>query len=283
MTERIIIKASKADLPLLRDRYPFIYLEHGRLEVDDSSIKWISADREVFRIPAATISTLLLGPGTSVTHEAIKVLAETNCTVCWVGEDSLRFYGVGQSPTATTYNLKKQLTLASDPEKSLAVARKMFASRFPKEEIAGKNLRELMTLEGSRVKQLYIELAEKYFVHWSGRSYKAGEFQLSDITNQLITSANAALYALVSSIIYSLGLSPHIGFIHSGSPLPFVYDIADLYKADLVFDLAFALTGEMAGVYNRALALSGFRKKVIEFDFMKKCPADIINLLGLKK
>lgn len=89
MAERIIIKASRADLPLLRDRYPFIYLEHGRLEVDDSSIKWISADRKVFRIPAATISTLLLGPGTSVTHEAIKVLAETNCTVCWVGEETI--------------------------------------------------------------------------------------------------------------------------------------------------------------------------------------------------
>ena len=89
MAERIIIKVSCADLPLLRDRYPFIYLEHGRLEVDDSSIKWISADREVFRIPAATISTLLLGPGTSVTHEAIKVLAETNYTICWVGEDTI--------------------------------------------------------------------------------------------------------------------------------------------------------------------------------------------------
>ena len=283
MPERIIIKASRADLPMLRDRYPFVYLEHGRLEVDDSSIKWISAEHEIFRIPVATVSTLLLGPGTSVTHEAVKVLAETNCSVCWVGEDSLRFYAVGQSPTATTYNLKKQITLATDPEKSLTVARKMFAYRFPAEEIAHKNLKELMTLEGSRVKQLYIELAKKYFVNWQGRVYKVGDFQLSDITNQLITSANTALYALISSIIYSLGLSPHIGFIHSGSPLPFVYDIADLYKAELVFDLAFSLTGEMAGIYNRALALSEFRKKVIEFELMKKCPVDIINLLGLKK
>ena len=283
MSERIIIKASRADLPMLRDRYPFVYLEHGRLEVDDSSIKWISADREIFRIPVATVSTLLLGPGTSVTHGAIKILAETNCSVCWVGEDSLRFYAVGQSPTATTYNLKKQISLATDSEKSLEVAKRMFAYRFPEEEISCKKLKELMTLEGTRIKQLYIDLAEKYSVGWHGRSYKVGAFQLSDITNQLITSSNTALYALVSSIIHSLGLSPHIGFIHSGSPLPFVYDIADLYKADLVFDLSFALTREMAGIYNRAMALSAFRKKVIEFDFMKKCPADIINLLGLKK
>lgn len=283
MSERIIIKASRADLPLLRDRYPFIYLEHGRLEIDDSSVKWISAEREVFRIPAATISTLLLGPGTSITHEAVKVLAEVNCTVCWVGEDSLRFYAVGQTPTATTYNFKKQMSLAADAEKSLKIAKKMFADRFPAEDISHCSLRELMLLEGSRVKQLYAELAEKYFVNWHGRSYKAGEFQLSDVTNQLITAANTALYALISSIIYSLGLSPHIGFVHSGSPLPFVYDIADLYKAELVFDLAFALTGEMAGIYNRAAALSAFRRRVIEYDFMKKCPSDIIDLLGLKK
>lgn len=192
MSGIIIIKASRADLPMLRDRYPFVYLEHGRLEVDDSSIKWISADREVFRIPAATISTLLLGPGTSVTHEAVKILAEINCSVCWVGEDSLRFYAVGQSPTATTYNLKKQISWATHPEKSLEVAKKMFSYRFPEEKISHKNLKELMALEGTRVKQLYIDLAEKYSVAWHGRSYKVGAFQLSDITNQLITSANTA-------------------------------------------------------------------------------------------
>ena len=84
MRERIIVKTTLSDLPLLRDRYPFLYLEHGRLEIDDSSVKWISADGEVFRLPAAVISTLLLGPGTSVTHEAVKILASLNCTVCWV-------------------------------------------------------------------------------------------------------------------------------------------------------------------------------------------------------
>ena len=283
MMNRIIIKTTPADLPMLRERYPFLYLEHGRLEIDDSSIKWISADSGIFRIPAAVISTLLLGPGTSVTHEAVKILAELNCTVCWVGEDSLRFYAVGETPTATTYNFKRQMQLACDPEKSLKIAKKMFASRFPGEDISGKNLRELMTLEGNRVQRLYCELADKYFIKWKGRSYTPGDFKLSDVTNQLITSANAALYALVTSVIHSLGLSPKIGFVHSGSPLPFVYDIADLYKAELVFDLAFAITGKMCGVYDRHLAISEFRQRVIDYDFMKKCPADIIDLLGLKK
>ncbi|OQA81912.1 MAG: CRISPR-associated endonuclease Cas1 [Lentisphaerae bacterium ADurb.Bin242] len=283
MADRIIIRTTLADLPKIRDRYPFLYLEHGRVEVDDSSIKWISAEGEVFRLPAAVLSTLLLGPGTSVTHEAVKVLASLNTTVCWVGEDSLLFYAVGQNPTADSYNLKKQIELSGDPKKSLAVARKMFLARFPEEDISNKTLRELMTLEGNRVRFLYEKLAEKYLIVWKGRSYTPGNMKLSDMTNQIITSANAALYALVSSVIHSLGLSPRIGFVHSGSPLPFVYDIADLYKEELVFDMAFSLTPKMAGIYNRHLVLEEFRNRVVASDLLVRCPADIISLLELKK
>jgi len=282
VAERIIIKATLADLPKMRDRYPFIYLEHGRLEIYASSVKWISADREVFRLPAALIATILLGPGTSVTHEAIKVLATLNTTVCWVGEDSLNFYAVGQSPTANTYNLKKQVALASDPKKAIRVARNMFLKRFTDVDVSQKTLPELMALEGKRVQKCYANLANKYFVAWGGRSYVPGNFTLSDLTNKLITAGNAALYALVSSVIHALGLSPRIGFIHSGSPLPLVYDIADLYKEELVFDMAFALTVKMAGEYNRYEALDEFKNRVINAKLLEKCPADIIALLELK-
>ena len=279
---RILLKTTLADLPRIRDRYPFIYLEHGRMEIDDSSVKWISADREVFRLPAAVVSTILLGPGTSVTHEAVKVLASLNTTVCWIGEDSLFFYAVGQTPTANTRNLKKQLFLASDPDSALAVAKKMFAQRFPDVSLRGKKLKDLMVMEGARIQMLYASLAEKYHVNWKGRSYKPGEFELSDLTNQLITACNTALYGLVSSVIHALGLSPRIGFVHSGSPLPFVYDVADLYKEQLVFDLAFSLTSRLCGVYDRFRVLEAFRERVISFDLMKKCPEDINVLLDLK-
>lgn len=279
---RILLKATLADLPKIRERYPFIYLEHGRLEIDDSSIKWISADREVFRIPAAVISTLLLGPGTTLTHEAVKVLATLNTTVCWVGDDSLMFYAVGQTPTAKTSNLKKQLELAADPETSLAVAKRMFLYRFPDSKLRNKKLKDLMVMEGARVQMCYFELAEKYLVLWKGRKYVPGEFEVSDLTNQLITACNTALYALVSSVIHSLGFSPRIGFVHSGSPLPFVYDIADLYKEQIVFDLAFSLTAELGGEYDRNFVLERFRERVIEANFMKRCPEDIMTVLGMK-
>lgn len=102
---RLFIKVTRDNLPQIKDRYPYIYLEHGRLEVDDSSIKWIDAQGGVVRIPAALLQCLLLGPGTSVTHEAVKVLAAAKCTVMWVGEDSLLYYANGISPTADTRNM----------------------------------------------------------------------------------------------------------------------------------------------------------------------------------
>ncbi len=89
---RLLVKVTRDTLPQVKDKYPFIYLERGRLEIDDSSIKWIDAEANVVPLPVATLNTILLGPGTTVTHEAIKVAAAANCSICWVGEDSLLFY-----------------------------------------------------------------------------------------------------------------------------------------------------------------------------------------------
>src|SRR5574344_1067653 len=114
---RLMIKVTRDTLPQVKDRYPFLYLERGRLEIDDSSVKWIDSTGDIIRLPIATISTLLLGPGTSVTHEAVKVMSAANCNICWVGEDSLLFYAAGKSPTANTRNMRKQIETAADPVK----------------------------------------------------------------------------------------------------------------------------------------------------------------------
>lgn len=276
---RLLIKVMRTTLPQIKDRYPFLYLERGRLEIDDSSVKWIDCDGDVVRLPIATINALLLGPGTTVTHEAVKVMAASNCCVCWVGEDSLLFYAVGQSPTADSRNMRAQMLAASDERKSLEIARRMFARRFPSAELAGKSLKEMMGMEGYRVRQLYEHYAAKYNVGWKGRSFQPGKFEMSDSTNQILTSVNAALYGVLTSAIYSMGYSPHIGFIHSGSPLPFVYDLADLYKERLCIDLAFSLTLEMAGHYNKARVSAEFRKRVIDMDLLSKIGPDIQYLL----
>ncbi|MDM8545405.1 type I-E CRISPR-associated endonuclease Cas1e [Candidatus Venteria ishoeyi] len=276
---RLIIKVTRDTLPKIKDKYPFIYLERGRLEIDDSSIKWIDCDNNVVRLPIATINCLLLGPGTTVTHEAIKIMAAANCSVCWVGEDSLLFYAAGQTPTANTRQLKKQIGLAGDKKKSLEVARRMFTKRFPDANLKGKTLQEMMGMEGARVRDLYEEKAKTYNVGWKGRKYTPGKFEMGDLTNQILTASNAALYGIISSAVHSLGYSPHIGFIHSGSPLPFIYDLADLYKEALCIDLAFALTLDMAGQYNRHKVANEFRKRVIDMDLLAKIGDDIDVLL----
>jgi len=278
--QRLFVKVTRESLPQVKDKYPFLYLERGRLEIDDSSIKWIDADCNVVPLPVTTLNALLLGPGTTVTHEAVKIAASANCAVCWVGEDSLLFYAAGFLPTADTRNLKKQIEISADSEKSIEVARRMFARRFPDAELKGKSLQEMMGMEGHRVRSLYQAKAEQYQVGWKGRDFTPGKFETSDLTNQILTSVNAALYGILCSGVHSLGYSPHIGFIHSGSPLPFVYDLADLYKEQLCIDLAFHLTRELAGRYDKHKVAAAFRKRVIEMDLLAKLAEDIDAMLG---
>jgi CRISPR-associated protein Cas1 len=279
--QRLFVKITRESLPRVKDKYPFIYLERGRLEVDDSSIKWIDSEANVVALPIATLNTLLLGPGTTVTHDAIKTAVAANCSVCWVGEDSLLFYAAGFLPTADTRNLRQQVELSANPDKSLEVARRMFARRFPDADLNGKSLKEMMGMEGHRVRSLYQEKAHEYQVGWKGRQFTPGKFEFSDITNQVMTAANAALYGILCSAVHSMGYSPHIGFIHSGSPLPFVYDLADLYKEALCVDLAFALTRDMAGRYNKAAVSDAFRKRVIDMDLLARLADDIPDMLGV--
>lgn len=277
---RLFVKVTRESLPQVKDKYPFLYLERGRLEVDDSSVKWIDAVGHVVPLPVATIHTLVLGPGTTVTHEAVKTAVAANCSICWTGEDSLLFYAAGFLPTADTRNLKHQIAVATDPDRALAVARCMFAKRFPQADLNGKSLQEMMGMEGHRVRALYQQKAEHYQVGWKGRDFTPGKFELSDVTNQIITSCNAALYGIICSAVHSMGYSPHVGFIHSGSPLPFVYDLADLYKEPLCIDLAFSMTRELAGRYDRRRVSAAFRRKVIEMDLLALIGTDIIEVLG---
>lgn len=215
--QRLFVKITRESLPQVKDKYPFIYLERGRLEIDDSSVKWIDCTNNVVPLPVATLNALLLGPGTTVTHDAVRTATAANCSICWVGEDSLIFYAAGFLTTADTRNLKRQIELSADPKKSIEVARSMFARRFPDADLNGKNLSEMMGMEGHRMRALYQAKAEHYKVGWKGRQFTPGKFETSDLTNQILTSTNAALYGILCSAVHSMGYSPHIGFIHSAA------------------------------------------------------------------
>ena len=183
----------------VRERWTPIYLEHGRLEVGDSSVKWIGADRAVFRLPVASLSVLMLGPGTTVTHAAMKACAECNTPVCWVGAEGLHFYATGIAPTHDNDRARRQAELASSTAKRDAVARRMFAMRFAGEDVAGVALKELRGMEGRRIKALYAELGLRHGVTWKGRNYNPDNWDLADNINRCISAANAALYALTTA------------------------------------------------------------------------------------
>lgn len=230
-------------IPPVRERWTPLYLEHGRIEVDDASVKWIGADRLVMRIPVATLSALLLGPGTTITHAAVKACTVCDTPVCWVGEQGLHFYASAAATSHDNARARLQAALASNSRTSAAVARRMFASRFPDVDVSKYSVKELRGFEGRRVKRLYQEMGVKYGVSWKGRRYDATHWDLADGINRAVSAANAALYALVTAVVTSMGYLPQLGFIHTAGALPFVYDVADVYKPATTLPAAFETLG----------------------------------------
>jgi CRISP-associated protein Cas1 len=231
----------------VKDRWTPIYLEHGRLEVDDSSIKWIGADGTVYRLPVATLSAVLLGPGTTVTHAAVKACADSNTPVCWIGEDGMRFYAFGITPNHDNSMSRKHAAAWADKKKRTEIARRMFAQRFPGVEVQGYSVAELRGMEGLRVRAKYAELGQQYGVTWKGRNYDKSNWNLADDINRALSAANASLYALCSAVVCSLGYLPSLGFIHDAGTLPFIYDVADLYKEITSFPASFQAVGQYQG------------------------------------
>ncbi len=262
-----------------RERWTPIYLEHGRLEVDDSSVKWIGADRTVLRLPAATLSALMLGPGTTVTHAAMKACADCNTPVCWVGAEGMRFYSFGVAPTHDNARARHQAAIHSIRRKREEVARRMFRLRFGNDdEVEGHTVKTLMGMEGRRVKALYRSMGTKYGVTWKGRDYNPANWALADNINRAVSAANAALYALTTAVVCSMGYLPQLGFIHSAGTLPFVFDIADIYKPETTLEAAFETIGINPKADEKDV-IARLKFHIEERKLMQRIPSDIEKLL----
>jgi len=264
-----------------RERWTPIYLEHGRVEVDDSSVKWIGADRTVWRIPVATVSALMLGPGTTVTHAAVKACAECNTPVTWVGADGMKFYASGVSTTHDTKNACRQAVIHASKKKREEVARRMFRMRFGDDvDVSKASISTLMGMEGKRVKALYAQLGAQYGVTWKGRKYDPNNWGLADNINRALSAANACLYALTTAIICSLGYLPQLGFIHSDNPRAFACDMADIYKPETTLTAAFqTLSVKPEAVEDDVVA--ALKLLIEERRILMRIPKDIETLLSV--
>lgn len=238
-------------LPKLRDSWSVLYVEHARVDREDSAIVLHDAEGRV-AVPCATLSLLMLGPGTSITHAAILVLAESGCLVSWVGEQGIRFYAQGMGETRNSGGLLRQVDLWSDPAAHLGVVVRMYQFRFEDPLDPGLTLQQIRGKEGARVRAAYARLAREYGVEWAGRSYDRGQWNRADPVNRALSTANSCLYGICHAAIVSLGMSPALGFVHTGRQLSFVYDVADLYKMETAVPVAFREAAD-AGASGRAL------------------------------
>lgn len=230
-------------LPQIKDRITFLYLEHCTVNRQDGAIT-VTDEKGVIHIPAAAISVLLFGPGTRVTHRAMELMGDTGVGAVWVGEHGVRYYAHGRALSTRSSLLMRQAELVSNKRKHLAVARKMYQLRFPDEDVSTLTMQQLRGREGSRVRKAYRLASKRTGVPWNGRDYRPDDFEASDAINQALSAAHACLYGLAHAVIVSLGCSPGLGFVHVGHECSFVYDIADLYKADITIPAAFDVTAE---------------------------------------
>jgi len=234
---------SLRDLPKVRDSISYLYFEHGRIEQSRLGIEYVNKQGRVL-IPTANLTTLMLGPGTTVTHTAVQTLARTGCLVIWCGEDGVRFYAQGFGETHKAYKLMRQAELSSDPVRRLRVIRRMYEMRFSDPLPPDLTLQQIRGMEGVRVRRIYAAAARKYGVEWAGRSYDRTDWNTADPLNRALSAANACITGICHAAILSAGYAPGLGFIHQGKQLAFAYDIADLYKAKISVPVAFATTAE---------------------------------------
>ena len=270
-------RAPIAALQPVSKRISFVYLDRCVVHRDANAI--VAMDEGgVTHIPGASITALLLGPGTRITHQAMHLLGESGVTTCWVGEGGARLYASAPSLSRTARLLEQQARLVSNRSSRLAVARRMYQLRFPDDDVSRATMQQLRGMEGARVRRAYRLEAERVGVEWKGRHYDPKEWSAGDVANRALSVANSCLYGVVHSVIVAVGCSPGLGFVHSGHSLAFVYDVADLYKVEVTIPAAFSAAAEgetnLAGRVRRSV-----REHIYECQVLDRAVDDIRFLL----
>ncbi len=263
-------------LPRVEDGWSFLHVQHCRVEQDGKSISiWEETGRTP--VPCASLSLLMLGPGTVITQSAVRVLAESGCLILWCGEEGVRVYGVGLGETRSSRNLLRQAAAWANPVSRLTVVRRMYARRFGEPVDESFSLQQLRGREGIRVRSTYQEASKLTGVEWKGRDYNRADWKSSDPVNRALSCANSCLYGICHAAIVAAGYSPAIGFIHTGKALSFVYDIADLYKTETSIPAAFAAvsaaSSDLEGTVRRAM-----RDMFMEEQILQRILPDLANL-----
>ena len=228
----------------IKERISLVFLERGELDVLDGAFVLVDKNGVRTHIPVGGVACLMLEPGSRVSHAAVALASRVGCLLIWVGEAGVRLYASGQPGGARADRLLYQAKLALDEEARLKVVRKMYEMRFGDELPPGRSIEQLRGIEGARVKKMYELLAGQYGVQWKGRRYNPREWESGDIANRCLSSATACLYGVTEAAVLAAGYLPAVGFIHTGKPLSFVYDVADIFKFETVVPVAFHIAAK---------------------------------------
>lgn len=228
----------------LKERVSILFVERCHVDVLDGAFVMIDKEGTRTHLPVGGIACLMLEPGTRVSHRAVALAAKVGTLLVWVGEAGVRLYSSGQPGGARSDKLLYQAKLALDDTARLKVVRKMYAMRFKEEAPSRRSIEQLRGIEGARVKKIYQMLAKRYGVEWKARRYDQEEWDKADIPNRCLSAATACLYGITEAAVLAAGYAPAIGFIHTGKPLSFVYDVADIFKFDTVVPVAFRIAAK---------------------------------------
>ncbi|HOH80467.1 MAG TPA: type I-E CRISPR-associated endonuclease Cas1e [Methanoregulaceae archaeon] len=240
----------------MKDRLSILFIEKGNLDVLDGAFVVVDKNGVRTHIPVGGVACLMLEPGTRVSHAAVTLASRVGCLLVWVGDGGVRLYASGQPGGARADRLLYQASLALDDSARLKVVRKMYALRFKEEPPERRSVEQLRGIEGVRVRKMYELLARQYNVTWKHRSYDATEWESGDIPNRCLSSATACLYGICEAAILAAGYAPAVGFIHTGKPQSFVYDIADIFKFETVVPLAFRIAAKKPGSPEREVRIA---------------------------
>jgi CRISP-associated protein Cas1 len=224
------------------DRHGVLYLDRGNFSIQDGCLHFVSAGGALepgdYQLPHQTLSALLIGPGTTVTHDVLRLLARHGTMLVAVGTEGTRIYTAPALGPDRSDIARAQARAWADDKTRIAIARKMYGRRLG-EILPHKDIAVLRGIEGARVKESYKLLANSFGLAWKGRRYSREHPDEADAANQAINHAATAVQAAAAIAVTALSALPQLGFIHEDSDQSFVLDVADLYRETVTLRLAF--------------------------------------------
>ncbi len=265
-----------------KDRHGLMWLGRGNLSVTNGNLEFTTAGTGElaagdYGIPFQTLTCIVLQPGSTVSHDALRLMARHGTALLAAGDGGVRLYASMPFGPDASGLARRQATLWANEEKRLGVARRIYAWRLG-ELLPERSLSVLRGIEGARVKALYKRLADQHGIPWTGRSYDRQNPEATNHLNQVINHAAVATRSCAMVAVAAVGAIPQLGFIHEDSGIAFSLDIADLFRDSITLPIAFsALAGLKGGRDSKEDLERLVRKRCGEVFRRKKVVSNMID------